>query len=120
MDCPTRDGHHNSDAQGPTIISGKIGLHVLLELLCTCGTLLLASHAEIGVEKRVAERTAVFRGLVTLQTRENIVPEPNWTLIETESDVAAHRDPFELFSIEPQPSFRVEWHELVGRLALRE
>src|SRR5688572_5667685 len=111
MDRCTRNGRPKSDSHGSTIIPGKTAPHLFSELLCTCRTDLLASHAEIGEKKLVAECAAFFSGFGGLQALENIVSEPDGTLIKTKPDVATHGDPLEFFSIEPQPSLGVERHE---------
>src|SRR5688572_16589597 len=99
MDRAPGHGHQNSDAQGATIIPLKISSHLVLELSCTGRTRLLASYTEIRVKEGVAEGAAFLCGLDVFQALENVVPEPNRALIKTKSDVAAHRNPLELFPI---------------------
>ena len=119
MNDATGDGCENSRSESSPVISGKAGLHLALELFGARRAGLLASHPEIAAKKLTAECTA-FPGRFGCQALENVVSEPHGALIEPESDVAAHRDPAELFSTNQQPSVRFEWHEIAGRSFLRE
>lgn len=120
MNDATRDGCENSRAESSSVISGKAGLLLALELFGACRAGLLASHPEIAAKKLTAECTALL-GRFGSQALENVVSKPHGALIEPESDVAAaHRDPAELFSLNQQPSVGLEWHEVAGRSFLRE
>ena len=113
----THQGYNNSVSQGSTIISVKTGACLLLELFRTCRTGLLTSHAKIHVKRLAAECAASFGGLGGLQTLQNIVPEPDGTLIDSQPDVSTHRDAAQVLAYNHHPALRLEWYDPACRHA---
>ena len=79
----------NSGSQGLSIIDGALMAHFVFESMGAWRARLLASHAEIRLQRLVAEGAEIAVGFGRLQAFKNVVSEANGALIEAQPDVAA-------------------------------
>jgi hypothetical protein len=110
-----REGYDYSVSQGSPIVSSKIASRLLLELFRARWTGLLTSNAKIHVKWLAAECAAPIGRLGRLETLQNVIPEPDGALINSQSDVSTHGDAAQVFSFYQQPAFRLERHKPAGR-----